>query len=791
MDLRQRKLSKDEWKAIEVKLPSDEISILRLFSGKEIESGYPIVSLADKAHIDPSPGVLAYLYSEYFAAQILKLCKKYGIAGNKTTKPPQASIKTADKIRLKNLERTLMSDREAVFEFVVVDLFAKALRLHSKGESWVKTFYTACVLSECMIKNKVPGVVEFVDVVRKTLEPQVDLFQLVINCSEFIERNKDLDRFRKKELYDHQKSILSHIKLPNPKLIFYTAPTGTGKTLTPIGIVENKRVIFVCAARHVGLALAKAAVSMEKRIAFAFGCNDASDIRLHYFSAKEYTKNYKSGGIFKVDNSVGDNVEMMICDLQSYLPAMHYMMAFNKPEDLVLYWDEPTISLDYQEHDLHSLVGESWAGNQIPNVVLSSATLPCQKSLQQVTSGFKDKFPSAHTYEISSYNCSKSIAILGKDSVPVLPHIIFDDYADVKRSCIHCTDNKSLMRYLDTEGIGKFIQSANEMQCYKDERFVWSMHFESLKDITLENIKKYYLLLLGNIDQSKWDALHRRCCMDLKPRYPSCIRLATEDAHTLTDGPAIFIADDVERVGKFCLQSARIPRQVIEELGQAISFNNSLNDKIGKIEKDIDTILQKDADKDAKKAESRVPPEVRQLQDQLDALRGAAKVVKLHDMFVPNTRGHMDRWVKGTPSGIPFCPDVSSADIEKIMLINDIEDIWKILLMMGIGVFKEHKSVAYSEIMKRLAQDQKLYLVIASGDYIYGTNYQFCHGYLGQDVCGMSQEKLIQAIGRVGRKAVQKDYTVRLRDDTTSKRLFLPAEESPEAFNMNKLLGPS
>jgi len=61
MDLRQRKLNKDEWKSIEVKLPSDEIAILRLFSGKGQTSRYPIVSLADKAHIDPTPGVLAYL----------------------------------------------------------------------------------------------------------------------------------------------------------------------------------------------------------------------------------------------------------------------------------------------------------------------------------------------------------------------------------------------------------------------------------------------------------------------------------------------------------------------------------------------------------------------------------------------------------------------------------------------------------------------------------------------------------------------------------------------------------
>ena len=48
------------------------------------------------------------------------------------------------------------------------------------------------------------------------------------------------------------------------------------------------------------------------------------------------------------------------------------------------------------------------------------------------------------------------------------------------------------------------------------------------------------------------------------------------------------------------------------------------------------------------------------------------------------------------------------------------------LLLMGIGVFI-HENKEYMDIMKKLAEEQKLYLIIASSDYIYGTNYQFCH----------------------------------------------------------------
>ena len=112
----------------------------------------------------------------------------------------------------------------------------------------------------------------------------------------------------------------------------------------------------MCAARHVGLSLAKYAISMQKKVAFAFGCNDAEDIRLHYYAAKDYTINKKSGGIGRVDNTVGDKVEIIISDIKSFIPAMYYMLAFNKKENSILYWDEPTITLDYDEHEFHSII---------------------------------------------------------------------------------------------------------------------------------------------------------------------------------------------------------------------------------------------------------------------------------------------------------------------------------------------------------------------------------------------------------------------------------------------------
>jgi len=92
------------------------------------------------------------------------------------------------------------------------------------------------------------------------------------------------------------------------------------------------------------------------------------------------------------------------------------------------------------------------------------------------------------------------------------------------------------------------------------------------------------------------------------------------------------------------------------------------------------------------------------------------------------------------------------------------------------------------EIMKRLADEQRLFIIIADTDYIYGTNYQFCHGMIGKDLTKMTQQKTLQAMGRIGRNNVQQDYTIRFRDDDMIKRLLETPEYNLEAVNMCKLL---
>ena len=78
-------------------------------------------------------------------------------------------------------------------------------------------------------------------------------------------------------------------------------------------------------------------------------------------------------------------------------------------------------------------------------------------------------------------------------------------------------------------------------------------------------------------------------------------------------------------------------------------------------------------------------------------------------------------------------------------------------------------------------------IILTTSDYIYGTNYQFCHGFIGNDLQNMTQQKTLQTMGRIGRNNIQQEYTIRFRDDVMIEKLFEYPDENMEANNMNRL----
>jgi len=865
MDLSQTKLSKSEWASVEIPVSDQEKRVLSLimdgYLNPDIRTNRHL-SLIKTMKVEATEEMEWFLYKTYFSPKLDAALPADKNDTNhkkqdKKIKPPNK----ADQIRIQKLDSTVESQQKSIFDFVLLEYTVNS----AKGSR--NALYTLIYLR----KLTVPGINKFllekidqylskVDV--SSRESICDVFS---NSATYIERNRALMEYADETLYSHQHDLFQVFsdkkKRAIPKCVLYMAPTGTGKTLSPIGLSQEYKVLFVCAARHVGLALAKSAISVGKRVAFAFGCETSADIRLHYFAAADYTVNRKSGGIYRVDNSNGVRVEIMICDVASYLIAMYYMKSFHAVDKIVTYWDEPTIGLDKavtpvfdkvvgseddQTDGLHNLIHNVWSKNQIPNIVLSCATLPKPDEIGGALQDFKAKFASdneTHCPEIhviDSHDCKKTISLLNKEGKIVLPHLLFPDYGTLIMDCIdHCDANRSLLRYFD---VAEIIRFAEKVQTFLREEMRISKYFKSIDSVTLNSIKLYYLHILRELPADQWRTIHEYMVETLKPRFGredqdirkiksecnpnmanssmdtkqsvfarqnsvaavpktnanppnpgSGILLTTVDAHTLTDGPTIYLAEDIEKVGRFYIQQSKIPDTVFATIQQKIDRNNLILKQIKKLEQEVEAktvqTTGKSDDKSSKKAEKEpASKEAQKLLEQINEMRMAIQTVHLNSMYIPNTKQHQETWLPKSSPLIKnaFVPNVDEEDVREIMAL-DVENQQKLLLILGIGVFSKSSDSRYAEIMKRLAYEQRLFLIIASSDYIYGTNYQFCHGFIGKDLTNMTQQKTIQAIGRIGRNNIQQEYTVRFRDDGVCEKLFRKATENLEATMMNRL----
>ena len=793
MDLTQRKLTKHEWEGIEVPVSNDEKGVLKM-----IREGYHNINIKHNnnlsfitfAKLEINDIMETYIFNTYLKTSLEKIYKKTGLSLQKQKNTGKLAPKKRDLIRLENVERTLEQNKSKLYEFTIIGLIEKMLKYYNKdNDKWQMYYYTLTHLTKIglqmnsLLRNELSQILT-------DFEHHINIKLYFQNSELTMEKNDVLIRYTDMELYEHQKKIFSIFKnSTKPKMVLYVAPTGTGKTLTPIGLSEKHRIIFVCAARHVGLALAKAAISAGRKIALAFNCKDTDDIRLHWAAAKEFTKNYKTGGIFRVDNSVGDNVEIIISDVQSYIISTLYMTAFNKKEDIITYWDEPTITMDYDDHPCHEIIRRNWRENIIPNLVLSSATLPREEEIKDVLMDYKSRFD-GDTMTILSADCNNSIPLISKEGDVVLPHHLpqHEDFHKMKQCIEHCKKSSSLIRYMDLQEICKFLIYLNEKNLITHERFLIHNYFESSLDISIKSIKQYYLDIFSRIDESKWSTIFTTFQERRNRRYPSNILITTKDAHTLTHGPSIYLAKDIEKVAKFYLQQSKIPMHVIDNINETVRRNDKINNDIANMEKQFEDTMAKEGMKDKKMAdENRMPPEMKQLRMKIENLQMQIQSVAMPDIYVPNSRDHLFKWAKEWDTKNVFTPNISDEHVIKLMQLNDIDNIWKILLLMGIGVFRHHESIGYVEIMKSLAQEQKLLIILATDDYIYGTNYQFCHGYLGKDLEHLTQEKIIQALGRVGRNKQNKDYSMRMRNNDFISKIFTPLDVKKEAETMNRL----
>jgi hypothetical protein len=857
--LKQTKLSKSEWDSLEVPFPEKEKEILYLIKEgygdtKIIHNHSPTMIAFTK--LSPAPEMQYYIYNKYFLPLIDPLRRKYNIT-NTSNGMKIKKLKSGDTIRIENADRLIQDKITSIYEFMCIGLCKKILKTIHHNEPCCIELFTLTEWCGAKIHNSNRFVMDFVSQVIAVAQEKTTKPEMILAAPAMIEKNKELYLYANISLHPHQKDIFSFCKREKtkPKLVLYTAPTGTGKTLTPIGLSEGYKIIFVCVARHIGLALAKSAISIDRKIAFAFGCETASDIRLHYFSAIDYQKNKRSGGIGKVDNSNGSAVEIMICDVQSYLVAMYYMMSFNEANTILTYWDEPTMTLDYETHPLHQTIHENWYHNKIPNMVLSCATLPNEEQLQGCIHDFRMTFLDAEVHTITSYDCKKSIPIIATNGHCFMPHIHCNSLSQVQEYGRYCERNKTLLRYFDLQEIIYFIMCLHETM--EDENPLHlNNYFDTVEDIHMNGLKVYYLHLLMSLNETDWNRVHSTLVLSQKKKFEppaindthrkgalynnphsfqrmqsisvfdnntkmgqdeitransepiptdntrdpmSGVLLTTKDAHTLTDGPTIYLADNLINLARFYVHKSEIPGFILQRLLDQIQRNDDNRKVIEDLETKLEIKLQVKDNRDIGNSNSKksgpkhheksgLDENTQVLKDNIQELKKELVHLTMDPEYIPNTEEHQQKWYSANKGkNKAFKANIDETTVKEVMVL-EIDPLYKFLVLMGIGILIENVNTQYEEIVKKLAQEQKLYLILTSSDFIYGTNYQFCHGFIGKDLQDMTPQKVLQSMGRIGRNSSQQDYSVRFRNDEMIHMLFSEPDFNREAYNMNTLL---
>ena len=136
------------------------------------------------------------------------------------------------------------------------------------------------------------------------------------------------------------------------------------------------------------------------------------------------------------------------------------------------------------------------------------------------------------------------------------------------------------------------------------EQFNIENHFENISDITIMSLKMYYLDVLMLL-RDNYEKVSKYFNDKYKSKKQSFIKITTNDSYTLTDGPTIFISDNVKKLGLFYLQVSKIPETELDTILETIQRNERYTIELERVEKEEqqrqDKLGSKQLDKDHSK----------------------------------------------------------------------------------------------------------------------------------------------------------------------------------------------
>ena len=178
-----------------------------------------------------------------------------------------------------------------------------------------------------------------------------------------------------------------------------------------------------------------------------------------------------------------------------------------------------------------------------------------------------------------SYECKKSIPILDAQGHVLMPHLLYDNFKELRRCARHIEKNKTILRHIDVQEMINLICYISKKNLITDNYKIEN-YFETVADINIINLKIYYLRVLTLL-RNNYEKVYKHFQKKKKKMYESIIKITTSDAYTLTDGPTIFITEDVEKMGRFYLQVSNIPETELDKILKIMNKNEKFIMELG------------------------------------------------------------------------------------------------------------------------------------------------------------------------------------------------------------------
>ena len=170
----------------------------------------------------------------------------------------------------------------------------------------------------------------------------------------------------------------------------------------------------------------------------------------------------------------------------------------------------------------------------------------------------------------------------------------------------------------------------------------------------------------------------------------------------------------------------------MKNIQEKIHKNTQISEQLSKKRKDYEDKIEKFKDNEKVMENMRFPPDIMELHRDIEALQQKIQELRIEPKFKPNTRDHYKKWCTHEDNEYDesdvYSSYVGDKETESVMQLYTIHALYKILLLMGIGVFSneimpcdeeniktediKQENNAYVEIMKDLAEQKSLYLIL-------------------------------------------------------------------------------